>query len=666
MERLGESSSKKKHSNALKATEDTSDVFSEDVVAGGPKPFKFFNMWANHSEFMPIVEKAWATQIRGTPLFVLCQKLRAMKNALKLWNRDEFGNIFQKVATASDVLHKTQQALAADPSNERCIVSEVQAREAYLSSLRMEADYAHQKAKQHWLTQTDDNTKFFYASIKGRQMKLSLFKSMAASGSSGSVGGYNVAFLTADQQEQFAAVKMKLCGNKAVDIEDLEKHGMHNIVEVIQRMKWLRLVAISEPSYPDLAKTFYTCLKTEEDGSLSSSVKGTPIHITYDLLERLFEGEAIIGGALEIPIVQEEEAEVRVEEPVAVLRRIEEITPEHVEPIRQSSGVETPSTVIASVIAESLAIVAHIEGEQEETHEEIIPNIPTEDVNMEESQEIVIPEVVALGHSEDLVHLSTPPPPAPTQPVSEEPIVGPSRPVVEDSGPPGPTVKESGPPGPSMEKSGPTGPSARESEPLGPVESEAEQTPAPSSPPPSFSTPPAPEPSKKPLPKHISSPTPFPATSSSSPTSSPAIPPPSTIEDPLASSSVGPSSTGPSAAQASVPPPTTSFSSFHPPTPPSFITIISEGARVQGHIIQNIKDEFEEAILRSVLSVSSHVHRTSSSSPAHKKRKVSKDLALSSEPRFPPLWFSLSVENRRSLYCEYLQKNNDSITITIR
>ncbi|MQL86908.1 hypothetical protein Taro_019441 [Colocasia esculenta] len=219
---------------------------------------------------------------------------------------------------------------------------------------------------------------------------------MAASGSSDSVGGYSVTFLTADQQNRFTAVKIKLCGNKAVDIEDLEKHGMHIIVEAIQRMKWLRLVTVSEPSYPDLAKAFYTYLKTEEDGSLSSSVKGTPIHITYDLLERLFgvstvgqsgvdtvdihakgifkhygidlkgevmekmgqpirsrnlkksgfslvrnvwtktsvaEGEEIIGGASEIPIVQEEEAEVRVEEPVAVVRRIEEIAPKHIEPV---------------------------------------------------------------------------------------------------------------------------------------------------------------------------------------------------------------------------------------------------------------------------------------------------------------------------------------------
>ncbi|MQM13130.1 hypothetical protein Taro_046052 [Colocasia esculenta] len=49
----------------------------------------------------------------------------------------------------------------------------------------------------------------------------SLLDSMAALGSSDSVGGYSAAFLTVDQLERFSAVKIKLCGNKAVDLEDL-------------------------------------------------------------------------------------------------------------------------------------------------------------------------------------------------------------------------------------------------------------------------------------------------------------------------------------------------------------------------------------------------------------------------------------------------------------
>ncbi|MQM09222.1 hypothetical protein Taro_042096 [Colocasia esculenta] len=110
---------------------------------------------------------------------------------------------------------------------------------------------------------------------------------MAVSGTSITVGGYGAVFLTAEQQERFTTVKTKLCGHKAVDVADFEKNGMHSIVAAMERMKWTKIATLSEVSYPDLVKAFYVYLKAEEDGSLTSMVKGTQIRITYDLLESL-------------------------------------------------------------------------------------------------------------------------------------------------------------------------------------------------------------------------------------------------------------------------------------------------------------------------------------------------------------------------------------------
>ncbi|MQL76951.1 hypothetical protein Taro_009352 [Colocasia esculenta] len=105
---------------------------------------------------------------------------------------------------------------------------------------------------------------------------------------SDSVGGYGAAFLTAEQQERYTTVKIKVCGNKAVDIADLQKNRMGSIIAAMERMKLTKLATLSEVSYPNLVKAFYVCLKTEEDGSLTSTVKGTQIKITYELLETLF------------------------------------------------------------------------------------------------------------------------------------------------------------------------------------------------------------------------------------------------------------------------------------------------------------------------------------------------------------------------------------------
>ncbi|MQM12600.1 hypothetical protein Taro_045520 [Colocasia esculenta] len=125
--------------------------------------------------------------------------------------------------------------------------------------------------------------------IYHQDKKLSPFKSIAAPGVSGSVGGYRAEFLTAEQQERFTSVKIKVYGNKAADIANFQKNGMGSIITVMERMKWTKLESLSEVSYLDLVKAFYVCLKTEEDGSLTSTIKGTQIKITCGLLESLFD-----------------------------------------------------------------------------------------------------------------------------------------------------------------------------------------------------------------------------------------------------------------------------------------------------------------------------------------------------------------------------------------
>ncbi|MQM13394.1 hypothetical protein Taro_046319, partial [Colocasia esculenta] len=275
----------------------------------------------------------------------------------------------------------------------------------------------------------------------------------------------------------------------------------------------------------------------------------------------------------------------------------------------------------------------------------------------------------------------TPPHPPPATQVPESGPSGSSVPVfglaaaeaeVNEQGSSGPAEQDKGPQRPAEKMSGPSGSLEFElvqnlaeeevlvPEPPAPTSS---QTLVPQSPPSSSTAPPAPQTFKKPQPRTISSPTPFPSQSTSSAASSPVS---STIVSPLpssppklppASSSAGPSSSGPSTSDTFTLPTETLDSIFNPPTPPSFITIISEGAQLAHVQMQDIKDEFEVAILRSVLAVGTHTHRTGSSSPISKKRRLTSTHPVSSENCYPPLWFSLSISNKQKpIYEEYLQK----------
>ncbi|MQM03920.1 hypothetical protein Taro_036708 [Colocasia esculenta] len=244
------------------------------------------------------------------------------------------------------------------------------------------------------------------------------------------------------------------------------------------------------------------------------------------------------------------------------------------------------------------------------------------------------------------VGAQAPPPPPPADQRSEEGVPRPSGPDEQEAGPSGQAaasppakVSGSGPSGPDEQASGPSG-QAEVSGPSGPLESESvqhiaeeaeavapeppapssTQTPVSSSQPSSSTAPPAPQTFKKPQPRTISSHTPFLSQSTSSPASStPISPPPPIFEVPPVSSLAGSSSSsGPSSLGPSDIPPTTSHSLLHPSPPPSFITVIPEGAQLESPYLGKIKDEFEEVILRSVLKVGDHIHRADSSSSAPK------------------------------------------------
>jgi hypothetical protein len=69
----------------------------EKYVSFGPKPFKFFNFWADHKLFLQWVEDGWKHSVEGYSMFKLYSKLKAVKKILKVKNLEIFGGLRQKV-----------------------------------------------------------------------------------------------------------------------------------------------------------------------------------------------------------------------------------------------------------------------------------------------------------------------------------------------------------------------------------------------------------------------------------------------------------------------------------------------------------------------------------------------------------------------------------------
>ena len=63
--------------------------------------FKFLKVWTEHPDCINIIKQSWNTHITGCPMYVLTQKLKLLKENLKTWNHNTFGNIHSHVNTAN-------------------------------------------------------------------------------------------------------------------------------------------------------------------------------------------------------------------------------------------------------------------------------------------------------------------------------------------------------------------------------------------------------------------------------------------------------------------------------------------------------------------------------------------------------------------------------------
>ncbi|XP_073122746.1 uncharacterized protein [Henckelia pumila] len=132
-------------------------LVSAPIFARGPSSFRFQSMWTRHPGFLQTVRLNWnmPCSLQGMPR--LFAKLKRLKGHLKWWNRDVFGNLFDKIAEAE---RSVRLAEAAE-------LSRVTA---------MEADFWKQKAACNWLEDGERNTKLFHNMVKKKNVVNKIFR----------------------------------------------------------------------------------------------------------------------------------------------------------------------------------------------------------------------------------------------------------------------------------------------------------------------------------------------------------------------------------------------------------------------------------------------------------------------------------------------------------
>ncbi|GAU40165.1 hypothetical protein TSUD_292700 [Trifolium subterraneum] len=137
-------------------------------VTHAPSKFKFMKMWIAHPDCINVIKQSWNINITGCPMFVLTQKLKSLKEKLKVWNRNVFGNIHHNVKAASAKVDSLQQDIDTFGPTDELINQEKTARINFENVLNMEEIFWKEKAKVQWHCEGDRNTAYFHRLAKIR------------------------------------------------------------------------------------------------------------------------------------------------------------------------------------------------------------------------------------------------------------------------------------------------------------------------------------------------------------------------------------------------------------------------------------------------------------------------------------------------------------------
>ncbi|KAH1215306.1 hypothetical protein GmHk_13G036474 [Glycine max] len=133
------------------------------IVDWGPQPFIVLDCWLSDVSFKKVVHQCWNSQLQpGWGGFVLKEKFKNLKMRVKRWNKEEYGDTFNKFKMIESDLNKLEEISSHRQLSSQEDIKRKNLQEALWAVANAHESLLRQKARTRWIKESDCNSRYFH------------------------------------------------------------------------------------------------------------------------------------------------------------------------------------------------------------------------------------------------------------------------------------------------------------------------------------------------------------------------------------------------------------------------------------------------------------------------------------------------------------------------